>query len=30
MVVVYGTLTLVLNFLSDLLYGWLDPAVRHG
>ena len=30
MVVVYGTLTLVLNFLSDLLYGWLDPAARHG
>jgi oligopeptide transport system permease protein len=30
MVVVYGTLTLTLNFLSDLLYGWLDPAVRHG
>lgn len=30
MVVVYGTLTLVLNFLTDLLYGWLDPAVRHG
>ena len=30
MVVVYGALTLVLNFLSDLLYGWLDPAVRHG
>ncbi len=30
MVVVYGALTLVLNFLADLLYGWLDPAVRHG
>ncbi len=30
MVVVYGTLTLILNLLADLLYGWLDPAVRHG
>jgi oligopeptide transport system permease protein len=30
MIVVYGSLTLVLNFLSDLLYGWLDPAVRRG
>lgn len=30
MVVVYGTLTLVLNLLADLLYGALDPAVRHG
>jgi oligopeptide transport system permease protein len=30
MVVVYGALTLVLNFVCDLLYGWLDPAVRHG
>lgn len=29
MVVVYGTLTLVLNFLSDVLYGWLDPHVRR-
>ena len=26
MIVVYGTLTLVLNLLGDLLYGWLDPA----
>ena len=30
MVVVYGTLTLVLNLAADLLYGALDPAVRHG
>jgi oligopeptide transport system permease protein len=30
MVVVYGTLTLVLNFLADLLYGALDPAVHRG
>ncbi len=29
MVVVYGALTLVLNLLSDLLYGALDPAARH-
>ena len=29
MVVVYGSLVLVLNFLTDLLYGWLDPRVRH-
>jgi oligopeptide transport system permease protein len=30
MIVVYAVLTLVLNFLVDLLYGWLDPGVRHG
>jgi oligopeptide transport system permease protein len=29
MVVVYGTLTLVLNLLADLAYGWLDPGARH-
>ncbi len=29
MIVVYGTLTLVLNLLADLAYGWLDPGVRH-
>lgn len=29
MVVVYGSLTLLLNFMADLLYGWLDPRVRH-
>ena len=30
MIVVYAVLTLVLNFVADLLYGWLDPGVRHG
>jgi oligopeptide transport system permease protein len=29
MVVVYGTLTLSCNLVADLLYGWLDPRVRH-
>lgn len=29
MIIVYGSLTLILNFLTDLLYGWLDPGVRH-
>jgi oligopeptide transport system permease protein len=29
MIVVYAALTLVLNLLADLLYGWLDPRVRH-
>src|ERR1700716_2284016 len=29
MVVVYGTLVLLLNLLADLIYGWLDPRVRH-
>jgi oligopeptide transport system permease protein len=29
MIVVYGTLTLVCNLIADLLYGWLDPRVRH-
>ncbi len=29
MIVVYGTLLLVFNLLADLLYGWLDPRVRH-
>jgi oligopeptide transport system permease protein len=29
MIVVYGVLTLLLNFLADLVYGWLDPRVRH-
>ena len=29
MIVVYGTLTLALNLLADLAYGWLDPRVRH-
>jgi oligopeptide transport system permease protein len=29
MIVVYGALLLALNLLADLLYGWLDPGVRH-
>ncbi|HET9391566.1 MAG TPA: ABC transporter permease subunit [Steroidobacteraceae bacterium] len=29
MVVIYGALLLLLNLLVDLLYGWLDPRVRH-
>jgi oligopeptide transport system permease protein len=29
MIVVYGALTLALNLLADLAYGWLDPGVRH-
>jgi oligopeptide transport system permease protein len=29
MVVLYATLTLLLNFLADLACGWLDPRVRH-
>jgi oligopeptide transport system permease protein len=29
MVVVYATLTLVFNLVVDLVYGWLDPRVRH-
>ena len=29
MIVVYGALTLLCNLLADLLYGWLDPRVRH-
>jgi oligopeptide transport system permease protein len=28
MIVVYGTLTLCLNLIADLLHGWLDPGVR--
>src|SRR5207302_1885592 len=30
MVVVYGALTLLLNLIADLIYGWLDPGVRRG
>jgi oligopeptide transport system permease protein len=30
MIIVYAVLTLALNFAVDLLYGWLDPSVRHG
>ena len=29
MIIIYGTLTLVLNLIADLIYGWLDPRVRH-
>ena len=29
MIVVYGTATLLLNLTADLIYGWLDPRVRH-
>jgi oligopeptide transport system permease protein len=28
-VVFYGTLILVFNFLVDLVYGFLDPRIRH-
>jgi len=30
MILLYGALTLLLNLAADLLYGWLDPRVRHG
>ena len=29
MVIVYASLTLFFNLIVDLLYGWLDPRVRH-
>jgi len=29
MVIVYGTLVLLFNLITDLVYGWLDPRVRH-
>jgi oligopeptide transport system permease protein len=29
MVIVYGALTLILNLLADLAYGWLDPGTRR-
>jgi oligopeptide transport system permease protein len=29
MVIVYGGLTLMLNLVADLIYGWLDPRTRH-
>ena len=29
MVIVYASLTLAFNLIVDLLYGWLDPRVRH-
>ena len=30
MVIFYAALILLLNLLVDLLYGWLDPRIRHG
>jgi oligopeptide transport system permease protein len=29
MITVYGTLTLGLNLIADIVYGWLDPTLRH-
>lgn len=29
MITVYGALTLILNLAADIVYGWLDPTVRH-
>lgn len=29
MIIVYALLTLLLNFLVDLAYGWLEPDARH-
>jgi oligopeptide transport system permease protein len=29
MVVFYAVLILVLNLIVDLVYGWLDPRIRH-
>lgn len=29
MVIVYATLTILMNLLVDLLYAWLNPQVRH-
>ena len=29
-VVFYGVLIVVFNFLVDLAYAWLDPKVRYG
>ncbi|MGH8209659.1 MAG: ABC transporter permease [Steroidobacteraceae bacterium] len=29
MIIVYGALTLALNLVADIIYGWLDPTVRH-
>jgi ABC-type dipeptide/oligopeptide/nickel transport system permease component len=26
---VYGAFTLICNLVADLIYGWLDPRVRH-
>jgi ABC-type dipeptide/oligopeptide/nickel transport system permease component len=30
MVIFYAGLILLLNLLVDLVYGWLDPRIRHG
>jgi oligopeptide transport system permease protein len=30
MVIFYAALLLALNLVVDLLYGWLDPRIRHG
>jgi oligopeptide transport system permease protein len=30
MVIFYAALLLALNLFVDLLYGWLDPRIRHG
>ena len=30
MVIFYAGLILLLNLAVDLLYGWLDPRIRHG
>jgi oligopeptide transport system permease protein len=29
MVIVYAAFTLTMNLAADLIYGWLDPGVRH-
>jgi len=29
MITVYGALTVGFNLIADLIYGWLDPTVRH-
>jgi len=28
-VVFYGALIIALNLVVDLVYGWLDPRLRH-
>jgi oligopeptide transport system permease protein len=30
MVIFYAALILLLNLAVDLVYGWLDPRIRHG
>jgi len=29
-VIFYGVLIILLNFLVDLIYAWLNPKVRYG